>query len=200
MTRFIAFLSLSCSQPVAASISEEPLLIGLQPFASVSRTNLSVVKDALQKAFNCDVAIMAVKPLPTSAYYPPRSRYRAEKLLSFLETSTPKQYDKIVGITSVDISTTGDKHYDWGIFGLGSIGGRSCVISDFRLKKGADALRKQVRLQNVALHEVGHTLGLNHCPSAGCLMRDAGGSIKSVEPPRQTPCKKCRQKLGQIYR
>ena len=77
---------------------------------------------------------------------------------------------KIVGITSKDISTTKGKNPDHGVMGLGSMGGKSCMISTFRLKKGSNE-----QLFKTVIHELGHNFGLDHCPVKTCFMRDAEG-------------------------
>ena len=70
---------------------------------------------------------------------------------------------KIVGLTSKDISFTKGEVYDWGIFGLGSLDGKACVISTFRLGAGkADNALKMQRLIKFINHEVGHTFGLEN--------------------------------------
>src|SRR5439155_13511886 len=123
-------------------------------------------------------------PLPKEAYYPPRHRYRAERLLEFLEGIAKGEPPgtRILGMTDVDISTTKGKVSDWGVFGLGEIGRRNCVISVFRLKRNAkDAGHLAFRVSSTAVHEVGHTLGLPHCPTARCVMQDAEGSIQTTD-------------------
>ena len=37
------------------------------------------------------------------------------------------------------------------------------------------------RLAKVAVHEAGHTLGLEHCPTRGCLMEDAEGQVATCD-------------------
>jgi archaemetzincin len=128
--------------------------------------------------------------MPKSAFYAPRSRYRADKLLVWLSKSTPT--DIVLGVTEQDISTTLGKHEDWGIFGLGYCPGKASVISSFRLKKKGK-VGVEERLCRVAIHEVGHNFGLPHCPNA-CIMADAQGSIKSVDSEANF-CKQCRDKI-----
>ena len=127
-------------------------------------------------------------PLPASAFYKPRHRYRAEKLLEHLhqvikERAPDAPADaRILALTDVDISTTKGRVYDWGVFGLGEIGGRACIISVHRLRRGArDAAHLRFRVTTTGIHEVGHTLGLPHCPEPLCPMQDAEGSVKNTD-------------------
>ena len=41
------------------------------------------------------------------------------------------------------------------------------------------------------LHEIGHTLGLPHCPTKGCLMEDAMGKVTTTDGERDF-CPACR--------
>ncbi|MEI6178360.1 MAG: matrixin family metalloprotease, partial [Verrucomicrobiota bacterium] len=50
------------------------------------------------------------------------------------------------------------------------------------------------RLRKVAEHEVGHVMGLDHCPQAGCVMADAEGSISTVDGETGEFCKDCSTK------
>ena len=95
----------------------------------------------------------------------------------------------MIGITSKDVSTTMGKHADWGVFGLGELGGDACVVSTFRIGDG------KRRLEKVAVHEVGHTLGLPHCPTKRCVMNDALGKVKTVDQSDGHLCRNCRGNL-----
>ena len=77
-----------------------------------------------------------------------------------------------LGLTSVDISTTKEGHKDWGVMGLGFQPGNACIASSFRISKA----KGKEQLFKISIHELGHTLGLLHCPVAFCFMRDAKGS------------------------
>ena len=125
-----------------------------------------------------------------------RERYKADKLLASLEGGIDKHFTKVSGLTARDISTSKDAIDDWGIFGLGKLGGRSCVVSTFRLRAGkpTDPVI-QARLMKVVNHELGHTFGLDHCPAVGCLMQDAGGEIATVDGGSGIPCAACAARL-----
>ncbi len=172
----------------------EPILIAIQPLGSVSRRTQSAIKARLEQAYFATVTILPTKPLPKEAFYPTRSRYRADRLLPILATN--QKFDKIIGITGVDISTTKPPNKDWGVFGLGQMPGKSCVVSDFRLQKKG-AVSSTERLSRVAIHEIGHTLGLDHCPTPKCTMSDAKGAMKTVDEETGF-CALCRRRVKTI--
>ncbi len=102
---------------------------------------------------------------------------------------------RILGLTAVDISTTKEPYERWGILGLATLDGGACVLSSFRCKRGAkNAEHARIRLGKTAVHEIGHTFGLPHCKSYGCLMEDAGGKVATTDREYDL-CPKCRQRL-----
>lgn len=184
---------------VLAGLVAQPV-VGVQPYGSVPSADVTTVRQALETQFQVSVRVLPARPLPGSAYTAPRNRYRAERLLVDLGARLDG-CDKVVGVTSRDISTTAHGVSDWGVFGLGNVGGSACVLSTFRLGRGTVSLSEfRVRLANVARHELGHTFGLEHCPTPGCLMSDARGSIKTVAGKLSPLCGSCRLKLGAVAR
>jgi archaemetzincin len=134
--------------------------------------------------------------LPAAAYYEPRRRYRAEKLLDFLDQRLPADGARILGLTGADISTTKGPVFDWGVLGLGRLDGAASVISAFRCRrKVAGPAQARVRLAKVAVHEAGHTLGLAHCPNRGGLMEDAEGRVTTCDREYDF-CARCRGLLA----
>lgn len=191
------FLILILYTALFHTINAAEKIIAIQPLGEVNQERLDIVKKNLEDSFGLKVETLETKPLPKEAWYEPRSRYRADKLLTFLDDQTAAKYTIVIGLTSKDISTTKDEHEDWGIFGLGELGGRVCIVSTFRLNaRGADEKKLRERFWKVAVHEVGHVMGLDHCPMKSCIMQDAEASIVTVDDENGKFCEGCKAELG----
>lgn len=189
----LTFLILACSStPVKKeqqqTKSDRPATtsqIDIQPFQDLPDSNIQYVVTELKKIIP-SVTLKAKIPLPKSAYYKARNRYRADSLIDYLSRNTQEGHITI-GLTYKDISTTKDEYADWGVMGLGFCPGNACVVSTFRLSK----TEKQMQLFKVAIHELGHTQGLQHCEVKSCFMRDAEGRNPTNEETEFCPkCKK----------
>ena len=172
-------------------------ILYLQPLGDeLPGADVTLVKTALGLIIGLRVKVLRAEPLPADAWYAPRRRYRADQLLDFLDPCLPANGMRILGLTAADISTTKGKVYDWGVLGLGRIDGKSSVISRFRCAmKARDAAHARERLAKVAVHETGHTLGLDHCPNRGCLMEDAEGRVATCDREYDF-CARCRKLLA----
>ncbi len=168
-------------------------LLYLQPLGGeLPAEDVELVRRALTEIIGMETRLLPRAELPAAAFYPPRRRYRAEKLLDFLDGRLPPDGTRILGLAGVDISTTKGRFADWGLLGLGRIGGASSVISEFRCRmRSPGPANARQRLAKVAVHEAGHTLGLEHCPTRGCLMEDAEGQVATCDREYDF-CPRCR--------
>jgi archaemetzincin len=207
--------TLSATSVAAVSGSTQPVAPGAASVAAATATSggvrprlylqamgdqlpkqdVAFVKLALEAFYALEVVTLAPMPLPPDAWYAQRQRYRAEVLLEHLATRLPADGKRILGLTGVDISTTKGDVADWGILGLATVDGSACVLSAFRTARGAQGPQgARVRLGKVAVHELGHTFGLRHCPTWGCLMEDARGTVATTDRERDL-CPICRKQL-----
>ncbi|GAA5085872.1 archaemetzincin family Zn-dependent metalloprotease [Chryseobacterium ginsengisoli] len=177
----------SCSEKHENIKEEKAITILIQPFKDIKSENVESVANEIKKVYPY-VKILEPIDLPEMAYYKERNRYRADSIISFLSKKTEKGFVTI-GLTSKDISTTKGKIKDFGVMGLGFTPGKSCIASSFRLNKK----NSNEQFFKVAIHELGHTQGLKHCPVKMCFMRDAEGKNPTNE--ETDFCKKCKQIL-----
>jgi archaemetzincin len=131
-------------------------------------------------------------------WFEPRKRWRAEKILDAMAAEPPAGAWKVVAVTSAESSTTKDEYPDWRIAGLGSLDGQNCVLSTWIYRKHFDDQKTyDRRLADLTVHEFGHTLGLDHCETDACVMRDAmGKALESADTSTSQYCDKCRKQVG----
>lgn len=169
--------------------------IAILPFKGVDSILIKELENGLQKHLVVEISILTEKALPVSAFYKPKQRYLADSLLVFLRETNNSLFEKIIGITAKDISTRKGDVENWGILGLGSCPGEACVISTFRAGRNKVSYTGFLRrLITLALHELGHTYGLEHCSVRTCLMKDAEGKMNLDDA--DSYCSVCRNYLA----
>ena len=186
---FLIFVahSISCNTNQSNYTNKNPKVIIIQPFEGLPEEQSKYISNEIQK-FYPHIKLKKSIPLPSQAYYKPRNRFRADSLIRILRDLTPENHITL-GLTSKDISTTNDGINDWGVMGLGYRPGKSCIASTFRLNK----TETKSQFFKVAIHELGHTEGLPHCPEKYCFMRDAEG--KNPTNDEKEFCINCKQRL-----
>ncbi len=200
-----AALSIPSLVPARAAAALGSGKLALLPLGDVDQEAVETAKASIEKAFPWTVLVLPSQPLPQSAWYAPRKRYRAEKILEWLAPRLPEGSDRIMGLTRKDISTTKGNVYDWGICGLADSPGPAAVVSTYRIKKKLGkippAKKKEKylqRLRDLATHEFGHTLGLPHCPNKGCVMEDAKGTVLTFDHSSGKLCDDCSKMLEDL--
>ena len=93
--------------------------------------------------------------------------------------------------TTKTIKKPSYKYADWGIFGLGFMPGKSCIVSTFRLKEK----NFRSRFIKICCHELGHNFGLPHCSDKSCIMQDAAETIKTIDNVKLNLCNSCKKKI-----
>jgi archaemetzincin len=86
------------------------------------------------------------------------------------------------------------------VFGEAQLGGTASIISIARLRQSYYGLPEDQalyyhRAEKEALHELGHTLGLIHCPSYECVMHFSNG-IEEVDLKGDRYCPSCSAGIG----
>lgn len=176
-----------CNNPEPMSHPGPVITIDIQPFSDVRDEQVNDVVREIKKLYP-KVELLKAIPIPSQAYYKPRKRYRADSLVNYLNRRHLPGH-VTMALTTKDISWTKGTIKDYGIMGLGLCPGNACVASTFRLSK----INTSDQLYKIAIHELGHTQGLKHCPEKTCYMRDAEGKNHTNE--LSGFCGSCRQHL-----
>jgi archaemetzincin len=192
-----------CLLFVGCNKSHQPLLIGIRPIGTVNAEKIELVKQALDSVYHARVIVLQQQAPPSQAFVNIKTpRYRADKLIAWLKQNKPDTLDYVIGLTAYDISITKSdwlgrikeprsRYEDFGIFGLGYKPGKSCVVSSFRL--GNDAHKLKDRFAKISVHEIGHNLGLDHCPNKRCVMTDAVEKISTIDNAEMRLCERCKR-------
>lgn len=197
----------SVSAAPSASASSAPsieprLVVHLVPLGDVSLETLEVASRGLRAHGPIAPVIEARRPLPAAAKTSEKGRFSAHALLVDLEAVPAAPGEKVLGVADVDIVAPKNGVAHWGLLGLGSLDDKTCVLSTFRMRRewengGVPEALVRERLWKVALHEVGHTIGLPHCPEVACLMRDGHGTVKTVDDEHEL-CDACKARFTAV--
>jgi len=163
---------------------------------------LNSIKDGLSKVFPRSICSVSTKamPIPRLAYNASRRRYIStiilESIKDYAERNRGKKaFNKILGVTDVDLYAPGLNF----IFGEAELLGEAAIISLYRLRPEFYGEQSNwnlfvERAVKEAVHEIGHTLGLRHCPHPTCVMHFSL-HIGMTDRKRREFCHTCRLKV-----
>jgi archaemetzincin len=170
--------------------------IGLLSVGQVDPQVLNYLAGALVKVFPDTSFSVASQTLPLNqkAYSKTRKQYNSNLLLADLRVYAAKEkrcYQHVLGVVDADIFVP-ELNY---VFGEAFTPGNAALISLCRLKpefyrEKTDEEMFSSRVIKEAVHELGHTLGLQHCHRASCIMHFSN-SIFDTDKKQNVFCDEC---------
>jgi len=150
------------------------LKVAILPIGQVDKEALQFIQHGLKDVFpETEVILLeTVMPIPREAYNSSRQQYHSTNILIKMNhyvKGVEAQY--VLGVTEADLYVPNLNF----VFGEAQHPGKIALISMLRLKpefygESSDNQLFRMRTLKEAVHEIGHALGLGHCPSPLCVM------------------------------
>jgi len=162
--------------------------INVIPLNNIDKSILEFIQISLRNIFNKETCILDKINVPENSFDQSRNQHNANKILNYLIENLPLKNIQDINLAILDLDIfVPSLNF---VFGLAVNFPRICLISTARLDPlfytnfnyslkskslTPELIKKEKnifeeRILKEAVHEIGHTLGLNHCSNYKCVM------------------------------
>ncbi len=165
--------------------------LALAGMGEVPRAVLDAIERALAAAYRLPVLRLGPLREPEGAYSEKRGQWSSAEFLRALLGERPPQAARLLGITERDLFVPVLSF----VYGQAQLEGPVAVVSLARLRPEFHGLRGDEptlarRAATEAVHEIGHTYGLVHCPNRRCPM-SLSIDLGELDKKAAEPCLAC---------
>ncbi|MFY9704498.1 MAG: archaemetzincin family Zn-dependent metalloprotease [Desulfobacterales bacterium] len=175
-------------------ISRPAYSILVAPIGEIEPALCELIRCRIEDIYGLRSEVQPILKDVDFAYNPERRQYHSTPILAQLAASAPVRALKLVAITQADLFIPILTH----VYGEAQLGGKAAIISTYRLMNDNPAAGSddslQIRAAKEAIHELGHTFKLRHCPEHSCIMHYCR-SIKDVDRKSNQLCRHCKVML-----
>ena len=170
-------------------------MILLIPIGEVEAASLEILRQSLAEVFGSGIQMGGRVLLPQQGWDPDRGQYLASALLALVPS--PAWGNRALGVVDVDLFAPGLNF----VFGQADIAAKRAIISLRRLRQEFYGLPRDETLfmersLKEAVHELGHTYGIGHCPDHSCVMHFSN-SLGDTDMKGWNFCAVCQEKVRQ---
>lgn len=158
--------------------------LNILPIGQVDPETLKMLSEKLSY-LPFQISILNRALIPEKAFNAKRNQYDSSY---FLELIRKYQGDKVLGVVDLDLYSQPLNF----VFGQAEISGKAAVISLFRLNDENSLYES--RIVKEAVHEIGHTFGLRHCPNTSCVMHFSN-CLEETDTKEEKYCEDCEARL-----
>ena len=168
--------------------------IYIQPICEVGEELLGYIVSRLEEVYGYPCRIALPVRIPELSYTADRDQYNAEVIVEKIMETMPVDAEKLLGVVDIDLFVPGLNF----VFGLAA--GNAAIISLARLRPEFCGAKKneyvfRERALKEAIHELGHTFGLHHCPDIRCIMHFSN-RLEDTDIKGPDVCRVCSAKIG----
>jgi archaemetzincin len=166
------------------------------PIGVIDPDILHSISKIIEEVFPLRAEVGKGMPVPHHCYNSNRRQYHATPMLKEMQGLKQKGFERVLGVTDVDLYEP-DLNF---IFGEAAVYQGVAVISLARLREEFYGRHpdKRLLLQRAgkeAVHELGHTYGLDHCPNPKCIMYFSN-RLRDTDVKGPGFCRLCKDNLG----
>jgi len=170
-------------------------LVQLLPVGKVEPALLQELCAEIPRQFRVCCEIFPAELDPVHAYHAERQQYHSSEIIERMQALVRPEDWRLLGVTGADLYIPILKY----VFGEAQMGGPCALVSFHRLRQEfyglePDSALLGERLLKESIHELGHTLDLQHCQDYRCAMASAH-AVEWIDLRENTLCDSCRSQV-----